>query len=284
MPDFEREIEALPFEGACDFHCHCDFSMDAVGSLAEYCEAALVRNLAELCFTTHFDTNYKVDYSDNYIRVNGKKLKATIENLQPYVDAVHKISEEFYALGLSVKLGLEFGWYEGCEELAVKTKERYKFDYFLCGMHQMDDMNFWSHGEHPGAFDKYSLDEFTERYFKQAAVAASSGLFDNLAHLDYYRRRAIAHYGDKAKTCHENYLADLFEALKISGTGIEINTAAMRHGLDSYYPQMSIINAAKKAGVKVVKIGSDAHRPEDVGYDFEIANILIPSTISCSED
>lgn len=258
--------------------------MDAIGSLAEYCEAALSRNLAELCFTTHFDTNHQVDYSDNYIRVNGKRQKATLDNLEHYVNAVHKISEEFYSLGLSVKLGLEFGWYEGCEESVVKTKERFVFDYFLCGMHQMDNLCFWGNGDHPVAFDKYSLEEFTERYFIQAVAAASSGLFDNLAHLDYYRRRAMAHYGDKAGTCHKNYLADLFAALKESGTGIEINTAAMRHELDSYYPQMSIINAAKKAGVKVERIGSDAHRPEEVGYDFEIANLLIPSTISCSED
>lgn len=283
MPE-DYNIEPLVGEGLCDYHCHCDFSVDAVGTIDEYCQAALRRNLAELCFTTHYDTNYKVDYSDNYIRIDNKKVQANPDNLQAYVDAVHHAQDAYYPLGLSVKLGLEFGWYENAEKSAEEIKKRYDFDYFLCGTHQLENRCFWGHGDDKGSFDLMSLDEFAERYFASLTRAAESGLFDTIAHLDYYKRKAYKYYGDEVAEAHLPHLDQLFDALKRTDTGIEINTAAQRHGHDDYYPKIEIINAAKKAGVKVVRIGSDAHHPGQVGYDFEMAAALIPSMITGCED
>jgi histidinol-phosphatase (PHP family) len=280
----ENVITPLPFEGVSDYHCHCDFSTDAVGTIDEYCRAAIRRNLAEICFTSHYDTNFAVDYSDNFICINGEKRRTCPDNLAFYVEAVRKASEDFYPLGLSVKLGLEFGWHENCEESAVTVKERFGFDYFLCGMHQLDNLCFWGHGDQKGCFDIYDLDTFMEKYFRQVVAAARSGLFDTIAHVDYYKRKAFDYYGERVAVAHRPYLAGLFEALTASDTGLEINTAALRHGRNEYYPKMEIVNAARRAGVQVVRLGSDAHRPDQVGYDFEGAVALVPSAISGCED
>lgn len=280
----EYKIVPLVGEGLCDYHCHCDFSVDAVGSIDEYCQTAIRRNLAELCFTTHYDTNYKVDFSDNYMRIDSTKVQANPDNLQAYVDAVHRAQDAYYPLGLSVKLGLEFGWYETAEKSAEEVKKRYDFDYFLCGLHQLEDRCFWSHDEQKGSFDLMTLAAFAEKYFASLTHAAESGLFDSIAHFDYYKRKAYEYYGNEVADAHQPHLEQLFAALKKSDTGIEINTAAQRHGLDEYYPKIEIINAAKKAGVKVIRTGSDAHHPGQVGYDFELAAALIPSMLTGCED
>jgi histidinol-phosphatase (PHP family) len=279
-----NDIAALPMAGVSDYHCHCDFSVDAVGSVDDYCRAALKRGLAEICFTTHYDTNYVIDYSDNYIRINGEKKQANPENLAAYVDAVRAAHERFYPLGLSVKLGLEFGWHDTAEEAAALIKERHPFDYFLCGIHQLGDKCLWGHGDEKGAFDIYSMEQFLERYFRQVIKAARTGLFDTIAHLDYYKRKAHQYYGSEVATAHRAHLDELFAALLETDTGIEINTAALRHGQSSYYPRMEIVNAAKKAGVEVRHLGSDAHRPEEVGFDFEAATALVPSAITGCDD
>ncbi|MDH4156434.1 MAG: histidinol-phosphatase HisJ family protein [candidate division Zixibacteria bacterium] len=282
-PEFDN-ITALPFAGVSDYHCHCDFSVDAVGSVEDYCRAALKRGLAEICFTTHYDTNYAVNYSDNYIRIDGKKKQIGPDSLAAYVAAVRAAHERFYPLGLSVKLGLEFGWHDVAEEAAALVRERYPFDYFLCGIHQLGNKCLWGHGDVQGAFDIYSPEQFFELYFHQVTKAARTGLFDSIAHLDYYKRKAVPYYGSGVATAHRPYLDELFTVLSETGTGIEINTAALRHGRDDYYPQMEMINAAKKAGVEVVRLGSDAHRPEEVGFDFEAATALVPSAITGCDD
>lgn len=282
-----NNITPLPFDGIGDYHVHCDFSVDATGSVDDYCRMALKRNLAEICFTTHYDANEAVRFSDNFIRINGQEKRVSSENLKPYVDTVIKANDEFYPQGLLVKLGLEFGWFEGCEEKAIELKELYDFDYFLCGFHQMENRSFWRHGEKKGSFDIYNLEQFIEKYFKQLVKATHTGLFDCIAHVDYYKRKAYQHYGDKVAGAHLPYLKELFKALLESGTAIEINTSALRHGNNGnseFYPDVAFINSAKKSGVDVVRLGSDAHRPEDVGFNFEAAVPLIPNPIVDYED
>ena len=112
MSDINK-IEPLHLTGVVDYHCHCDYSIDAEGSVADYCRAAIDRNLAEICFTTHYDTNPVTDGNSNFIRVNGELKPASPENLQPYIDDVLSSAQEFYFSGLSVKLGIEIGWYDG---------------------------------------------------------------------------------------------------------------------------------------------------------------------------
>lgn len=267
-----------------DYHCHCDYSVDAEGSVDEFCEAALQRNLAEICFTTHFDANPDSLGDVEYIRVNNQNLPVTVDNLAPYVDDVHRAAEKFYTRGLSVKLGLEFGWYRGCGEAVRRLKERYDFDYLLCGIHELENICFCCRHSYEKCFGRYTAQQVVEKYFAEVITAARSGLFDAIAHMAYYLRAGIDYYGDAIKEAHLPYLKDTFAALIESGTALEVNTSAIRHGLNDYYPPVAIINAAKKAGVKVNHLGSDAHHPEQVGFDFEAAAALVPDNLHGCED
>jgi len=87
-------------------------------------------------------------------------------------------------------------------------------------------------------------------------------------------------YGDKISDIHNGRLDRLFQAMSESGCGLEINTASIRKGFAEYYPSMAIINAARSAGVHIIAVGSDAHRPEEIACDFEgaigVAYELLP--------
>ena len=48
MPSDEGQLTPLPQPGLGDYHCHCNYSVDAEGSIDDYCEAALQRELAEI--------------------------------------------------------------------------------------------------------------------------------------------------------------------------------------------------------------------------------------------
>ncbi|MFQ5453278.1 MAG: histidinol-phosphatase HisJ family protein [Candidatus Zixiibacteriota bacterium] len=278
------EIQPLHIDGVRDYHCHCDFSIDATGTIEEYCQVALKRNLAEICFTTHYDANPNSDGRINFIMVNGKKKKVMPENLAPYVDEVHRVADKFFLLGLSVKLGVEIGWYEGCEETIEKLKDRFQFDYVLCGIHELDNICFCCRQTKNIFFEKYSANELAEKYFQQVVFAARSKLFDTIAHLQYYLKYGVEHYGEDIINAHQPYLEETFKALMDNKTGLEINTASLRQGLKDYYPRIEIINAAKKAGIIIEYLGSDAHHPEQVGYDFEAAIPLVPDTIRSCDD
>jgi histidinol-phosphatase (PHP family) len=285
LPDFIT-IEQLNIQGLADYHVHCDYSIDASGKIGEYCNAALARGLVEICFTTHYDSNPESDGNSNFIRINGKNEPATPDNLDPYVEAVIEAREQYLPVGLSVKLGLEFGWYPGCEKEAEKIRGRFDFDHFLCGIHELDSLCFCCKGEFKKCFDRYSVDEAVSKYTDDIVAAASSGLFNAIAHLDYIRKYGLGYYGDKLdETLLRVAEERIFPALNNSGTPLEVNTSAMRRGLGDYFPRIKLINAARRAGVDVKFLGSDAHSPEQIGFDFDAAAPLASlSTVGCGLD
>ncbi|HOD65625.1 MAG TPA: histidinol-phosphatase HisJ family protein [candidate division Zixibacteria bacterium] len=270
----EPNIARLATPHLTDFHVHCDYSTDAVGTIDEYCRAALARGLAEICFVTHYDTNPAVDSGDCFVRIKGVERRAAPEHLAPYVDEVHRAHDEYYPRGLMVKLGIEVGWWEGCEDTVRGAIERYPFDYVLCGIHDVGDVCICSH-DTEGNLGRMAPERLIEEYFRQAVLAARTGLFSALAHLTYYRRFGEQYYGSIINELHRPYLPELWEALRAGGTAMEINTSAIRHGLGEYYPPPGLIHAARRAGVRVERLGSDSHRPEQVGLDFDAAAPLV---------
>ncbi|MFH1372628.1 MAG: histidinol-phosphatase HisJ family protein [bacterium] len=282
MPSDYPELTPLTQISLADYHCHCDYSIDAIGSIDDYCRAALQLGLVEICFTTHFDTNPAAGSGDCFIRIDGEKRPATPDNFEVYVDHVHRAHEEFYPRGLSVKLGVEIGWWPGCLESVSGLLDRFDLDHVLCGIHEIYDRCI--------CFDRFSqsfahltVDQFCREYFHQVKTAVHSGLFDAIAHLDYYVRFGHKHYGPVIHKAYAPYLNELFDSLKATDTALEINTSAIRHGFHQYYPSMAILNSARRAGAALRFLGSDAHRPEQVGLDFDAAAVLIPDRIVSRE-
>ncbi len=278
MPSENLQPVPLTQPGLSDYHCHCDYSVDADGTIDEYCRVALRLGLAEICFTTHYDTNPDAVGFDGYIRIKGQRLAVSPVTLEPYVEDVRCAHDRYYPCGLSVKLGIEVGWWPGCVDSLVTLRDRFAFDHVLCGIHEVDNLCLASHRFHE-YFRDYSLDELVEKYYMQTLAATRTGLFDALAHLAYYVRFGLAKFGEEVYSAHRPYLDELLRSLQETETALEVNTSAIRHGFHHYYPPMMIINAAKKAGVGVRFLGSDAHRPDQIAVDFDAASALVPCPI-----
>jgi histidinol-phosphatase (PHP family) len=261
----------LPTSGLTDYHVHPDFSVDAEGTVRDFCERALVRGLAGLCFTTHFDANPDSDGLVNFIRVGGVDRPATVENLRPYVEAVSEARAVFGTRGLRVLPGVEFGWYPGCEGQVEELRRVWNFDYVLCGIHELENICLCSQHNVRACFSRYDASAFTAKYFEQACAAAGSGLFDAMAHVPYYLRYGPGFYGADMLTLHERHAERFFSACVKTHTALEINTSGIRHGRGHYYPPDAVIMAAREAGVVVDRLGSDAHHPEQLALDFDRA-------------
>jgi histidinol-phosphatase (PHP family) len=279
------KIEPLHLPGLADYHCHCDYSVDATGSIDDYCRAAIKKGLVEICFTTHYDSNPDSEGEPECILVRGEKKAVTPDNLAPYVDDVIRAADVYHSHGLSVKLGLEFGWYSNCEEKAVRLKERFGFQYFLCGIHELDNLCFSCHKSFESCVDRYSAEKLVDKHARDLVAATRSGLFDAIAHLDYIRKYGDAYYGPKLRELFRDRAASLiFAALKETDTVLEINTSGMRRENKSYYPSIDLINAARRAGVDVRYLGSDAHAPEQVAFEFDVvAGLASMTTAGCEE-
>lgn len=267
MVELPETMDSLFF--LSDRHCHCDFSIDAVGSIAEYCAAAVQKGLRRLTLTTHYDEIPGSTAGVNFMARRGQRVPTSPELLQPYVDDIRRAQEQFAPQGLLVEAGLEFGWYRGCEERVAMLRERFGVVWILVGLHELDAISFASRRDHPACFARYSADGFLERYFEEIAAAAESGVFDAIAHLDYYRKYGSSYYGDALTEASRRPLQAALDVMASRQVAAEINTSGLRRRAGDWFPDRTLVEQMIERGVRIASLGSDAHRPEDVGDAFD---------------
>ena len=59
--------------------------------------------------------------------------------------------------------------------------------------------------------------------------------------------------------------------------GLEINTSGLRHGCNFPHPNPVILRRYKELGGKIVTVGSDAKRVDDLARNFDVAYDILES-------
>ncbi len=265
-----------------DFHIHPDYSIDAEGSIGQYCDRAQKMGLGAVCFTTHYDSNPKRREIDGYWRHNGKRVKFSDSIIGDYVKDILRAREIYDRLGLDLFCGIEVDYYPGVEEEVESLRAKFPLDFVVGSVHCLDDIAISDKREAPSYFENRSVDRMADDYFELLLRAASCQGFDCLGHLDYYIRYGREYYGDSINEIEVERFDPVFDKLKKYGIGIEINTSPFKRGGDTFHPSSKIIDRAISCGVAITSVGSDCHRPADLGkgvaeaYDFLNRRALEP--------
>jgi histidinol-phosphatase (PHP family) len=165
----------------------------------------------------------------------------------------------------TVLFGIEADYYEGGESFLRRWLPHQGFDFVLGSVHYIDGWGFdnpvqrhvWESVDVKGAW---------KRYFQLIVRLVDLGLFDAVGHLDIAKK-----FG------HRPADADLLEMVQpvldriaAAGMGLDVNTAGLRRPVGEIYPSPLILSLAQERGIPIC-FGSDAHRPEEVGYAFRTA-------------
>lgn len=257
-----------------DYHVHPNYSIDAEGSVDEFCEAAVKKGLEEIAFTTHLDTDKTTD--DCHVLVRGKRMDTLSgEWLEDYEATIRTACDAYKEKGLRVLLGVEVDYIPEIESLLPEQFYSTDFDIILGATHLIDHIAISAGNRAGEAFKKNSLEELGGKYYARLLEAIETDLFDVLAHLDLYRRHGQAFYGEAIRNIWKLYLKDLTNAMKRHRVGFEVNTSSLKRGQRNPMPEEDIIKAFKKAGIVIVTTGSDAHTPSDVGAGIAEATDLL---------
>ena len=62
---------------------------------------------------------------------------------------------------------------------------------------------------------------------------------------------------------------EIFRTAIEKGIGIEINTSGLKYGLGFAHPHPELLKRYRELGGELLTIGSDAHQPEHIAYDFQ---------------
>ncbi|HEV7527777.1 MAG TPA: histidinol-phosphatase [Solirubrobacteraceae bacterium] len=166
-----------------------------------------------------------------------------------------------------LRLGIEADFVPGAEDRIANLLEARDFDYVVGSVHfiregavDMDDYSVWDSGR--------SVEQIWQRYFQTIGEAARSGLFDILAHADLVKVWGVERplpEGDLRR-----YYELAIDGIADSGIAVEVSTAGLRKYVKELYPAPAFLEMCLEAGVPVA-LSSDAHRPEEIGADYDRA-------------
>jgi histidinol-phosphatase (PHP family) len=242
--------------GLIDYHLHTARCGHAAGNMEDYTSRAADLGLAEIGFSDHFPM----------LHIEDTTLAMSLKELPDYVGDVKGLRQAFPRLG--VKLGIEVDFLPETAHSIGPMLDRFSFDYVMGSVHYVDGWGF----DDPRYIDGYQgRDIFAlwSRYFELLTQAAESGLFDILAHPDLIKKFGFRPAGD---------VSGLFEGclnrVAAAGIAVEVNTAGLRKPVAEIYPSEHFLKACRERDIAVT-LGSDAHRPEEVGDRFGEALALL---------
>ena len=242
-----------------DYHLHLRDGAGAIDhsvkAVERFVEVAAARGVDELGFTEHV---YYFRETRELWDIPYLSERCRFE-LDPYCEAVL----EAKGRGLPVKLGLEVDYVGDRQDRLSELLAPYPWDFLLGSVH-------WLEGEaidqQPGLWAHATTEDVWQRYFGALVELASSSAVDVLAHPDLAKI-----FGRRPEP---NVLArlhrDVAQEIAKTGVCVEISTAGLRKPVGELYPDPDFLAQCVSRGVGVT-IASDAHEPELVGVDFELA-------------
>ncbi|GBG54778.1 histidinol-phosphatase [Sporomusaceae bacterium FL31] len=230
-----------------DTHIHTRFSTDSTMTLDQALGRAKDLDIG-ITLTEHMDLAYP---EQNAFIFDVDHYFATYE---PYRNS-------------KLMLGIEIGMREDCLSENRSIVNNHSFDYVLGSIHVIDNIDIYQ--------DIFYLErtkqEVYSQYFNSMAECLKTYDFiDSLGHIDYICR--YAKYND-TELYYREFQESIDSVLKIlakQDKAIEINTRRLSNSttIDALLP---IYKRFYELGGRYATIGSDAHKPADIGRDLNVA-------------
>lgn len=246
-----------------DSHLHTCFSTDSESRPEDMIEQAIRMGMKELYLTDHLDMDYPQDPETGEIpfQLDMEEYRKKTEELR-----------EAYRKQTELRFGVELGLQKHLKNRLEDCVRRYPFDFVIGSLHLLDGKDPYYQDSFPDLTDE----ELYRSYFRAAAENIRNfHEFQAFGHLDY-----VVRYGKNKEQnySYAEYHEEIDEILRLLvkyGIALEVNTGGLKYGLGFPNPHPEILKRYRMLGGELVTVGSDAHEPRYVGYEFETARELL---------
>lgn len=236
-----------------DCHLHTSFSADCDVLPELMIEQGIKNGLSGICMTDHQDADFpypKVAFDLDLTSYRQKYLEL----------------KEHYQKELDLLFGVELGIQPHLKDELSSYVKSAPFDFIIGSIHLVNRVDPWYPDYFEGR-DDYS--GFLE-YFECALLNLKTFQnFDVFGHLDYIVRYSPNKNKNYSYLAFQDLIDEILKILVEKGIGLEINTGSIKSGLDAPNPCPEILKRYRELGGEIITFGSDAHKPEYVGYHLK---------------
>ena len=246
-----------------DFHMHTAFSTDSKATVKSMVDSAIEKGLQAVCITDHYDEDFPF-----YEEMGEGAFTFDPEN---YFRELEALKNE-YVGKIDIGIGIETGLQQHLGPFYKGMTETYPFDYVIGSVHVVRGTDpyfgeiFRENGDASG---------YQETFEETIRCLKNTDAFDVLGHIDYVVRYGKGREKEYSYEKFAPYLDEILRLVIQKGKGIELNTAGLKYGLGFCHPHPDVLRRYRELGGEIITVGSDAHRPEHVAYDFGKAQEIL---------
>ena len=246
-----------------DYHTHSVYCNHAVGTLEEYVKEALAKQLPEIGLSDHFPMELLPDIFHSYAMDKSE--------LSEYLREAQEIKNKFSS-DISIKIGFEVDYFPTVFQGYKDALKQFihNLDYIIGSVHGVIwdnevfpiDSSFTIPQELQESKDKMTI--LTNLYFRDILSLVKTKFYDILGHFDVIKK---LHTMEHVAESTWNIIYNIFDEIEKNGMIVEVNTSGLRYSEKELYPNGEIIKELIDRKIPIL-LGSDAHQPMDVGYEF----------------
>lgn len=245
-----------------DCHVHCNYSEDSIVTPEYVIDCALSKNIAGITLTDHMDFDYP--NPDFTFQFDPSKRATYLKKLK-----------EKYKGKIDVYIGIELGIQPHVVEQSKTIIKNNDFDCVILSVHSIDKFCLASQ---TNFFKGKSQHEAFRRYLEEVYWSiATFDDFDIVGHIGYIRRYGNYPHKDMPYNEYSDIIDAILKMVIDKGKAIEANTSGFAYNLEGPIPGIDILKRYKEFGGKLITIGSDSHKGNDVGREFQATITLIKS-------
>lgn len=211
-----------------DYHMHTPRCNHAIGTVAEYAEAALRAGLKEIGMSDH--SPMPSDY-DRAWRMDRSELDA-------YLNEVSE-AQNLFSGRLEIKTGLEADFHPGTESYVQEMVAAHPWDYVIGSVHYIGDWAF-DNPDEINRWDQCDIEDAYCDYYELVRASAESGMFDIIGHPDLIKK-----FGHRAPRDSQRVLdaeEAMLVAVKKADVALEVSSAGLRKPIAEIYPHAALLH------------------------------------------
>ncbi|HKJ44154.1 MAG TPA: histidinol-phosphatase [Sunxiuqinia sp.] len=237
--------------GLVDYHMHSILS-DGKNNYEEMVLAAIELGLDEIGFSDH---------------VCLKPVSWAIMpiDIPVMTEQILELREK-YQSDIRIRYGIEMDYFPNMEDEIKEMIDSLPLDYVIGSVHFIEDWNFDSD---KSLYGKWTNDELYEMYYELIQLAAKSGLFDTIGHLDIIKKFRVYPESDQSKLIDET-----LRIIKENNLVVELNTGGVDRPCTEFTPSPEIVKQCYFHHIPMT-ISSDAHEKNQIARHYETALTLM---------
>lgn len=232
-----------------NYHTHTFRCGHAIGNDEEYVLEAIALGLHTLGFSDHVMLEH----------IRQPNVRGDFDATEGYFNSINSLKEK-YKDRIDIKLGFEAEPFKEYFDYYRMLKETKKIDYLILGNHCTLE-----NGLIKSFFSKYTDKKNLIEYKDTLIAGIKTGLFDYIAHPDYFMETYI-----KWDYTAKKISKEIIQAALEYDIPLEFNFACIRRGKKQKgkvmrygYPFIPFWKMVEKMRAKVI-LGLDAHAPTDI--------------------